>query len=197
MEIQAKTVTDRTGFALAALPSYLDLAVRNGSMAKSTAVSLRTAANRILEVVPEASDVELVHADIERIIETFRDRALATYPERTVGQYSQRFRQASRHCLRWLEQSNQSNDLPVQDRDDRPRGEESRVPTGSKAASHPFGYRQHSPSLNMIDYTLVLRPDVVIELELPHDLTEAEASRFARWVETLVVPERPNQQFRS
>jgi len=166
---------------------FLDWAERKGEMPASTVQNWRNASTKVLEIEDNWRDVNVVDFDLDAHLGRFETLKRTAYTTNSMRAYKSRTKVGIEAYRLWLANSP----------DWKPKGSGLRTSkNGSKkspATAPPAdsaeqkgetgGYVPHHSTL--IEYPFPLRPGVRVLLALPEDLTEKEAKRVARFVESL------------
>lgn len=199
------TSQDGTG---AGLLRFLDWGIRTGELPEGSAKALRTAVKNVLSIDGDPAAVDVRNMDVEGYLQRFWNRTRDDFSDGTKTVYQQRFRQAHRMYLARLDgdkewraagpafrsrQSRKGDGLGNGGRSSRGHD------AGSAARSSPSpGAGEEQGDVNftplppgLIEFPFPLRPGLLVRLQLPEDLTKAEAERIARYVEALSQDERP------
>jgi len=177
------------------LDLFLEWAGRTGEMNPTTANSYRTAAGKILGVTEDTDGTDVTTLDIEAVLARWENLNRTKYSSGSLLTYKSRFRQAVTMYKAWL----------VKDPDWKQAGKGSSA-TGSKPATKQGRPRKSAdaptrlassdivtndgrPSdlagVRMVAYDMPLRPDLLVRLTLPIDLTKHDAERISAFVSSL------------
>jgi hypothetical protein len=175
---------------------FLDWAEKKGELPASTVQNWRGASIKVLEIEDDWGDVNVVDFDLDEHLRRFETLRRAAYTTGSMAAYKSRARTGIEAYRAW--ESGSSDWKPKNAGATRVR-----LKAGSKKPGSPTsvtltpaevpksgvsGYIPHHSAL--IEYPFPLRPGVRALLALPEDLTEAEAKRLAKFVETLAVPDQ-------
>jgi hypothetical protein len=173
---------------------FLDWAERKGELPTSTVQNWRNASTKVLEIESDWRDVNVVDFDLNEHLSRFEILKRTSYTTSSMSAYKSRTKTGIEAYRAWLSHSP----------DWKPKGSGStranRTASKKSAATTPAagsveqkgeagGYVPHHTTL--IEYPLPLRPGVRALLALPEDLSETEAKRVARFVESLAFAEQP------
>ncbi|MFC8431636.1 hypothetical protein [Streptomyces sp. NPDC057253] len=196
---------DGTG---AGLIAFIDRAAKRGEIPRGTATALRISVTHILgteEVEFDAIDIRSL--DVEDLIQRFENLKSAELSPASISTYRSRFRQAVSMYKKYLDGGSWKPVIKIR----RPkngtngRSTEEKSPTASDdieagteiavdqvpTQSAPLTHRSDAvaqPAL--VSYSLPLRPDLIVRIELPIDLTGADAARISAFVKSLAFDER-------
>jgi len=187
---------DGTG---AGLDLFLDWAGRTGEMNPATANALRSTAGKVLSACEEGDGVDVTRLDVEATIARWSTLNRTNYNSTSLLTYKSRFRSAVAMYKAWLinepgwktagktgRAASASNGSKAGGAADRPRKVVIRKNT-SKPSDVPAVDDPPPPAAGtrMVAYDLPLRPDLLVRLTLPADLTEDDAKRIAGFVHSL------------
>jgi hypothetical protein len=105
------------------------------------------------------AEQDVRNLDVDEVLDTFARNARDDLSRTSISTYDTTFRRAVRRFVAY------ADGLRSWDRDERPD-----APAGASSLVH----------------TLPLRPDLVVRLRLPADLTASEARRLTRFIDALV-----------
>src|SRR5215207_6165714 len=195
-EVDGATLEPKRGTAAHYL-YFLDWAERKGELPASTVQNWRTTATKVLEIEDDWRDLNVAEFDLDAHLARFETLRRTAYTTGSMSAYKSRAKVSIEAYRAWLANSP----------DWKPKGSGSARSgkSGSKKPSGPAsvtlapadvpksdiggGYVPHRAAL--IEYPFPLRPGVRALLALPEDLSEREAKRVARFVETLAIAEQP------
>lgn len=176
----------------AGLLDFLEWAGRTGEMNPTTADAWAVACRRILEVAGETEGVDLRNLDIDSLLGRFENLNRTKYSTGSMNTYKSRFRSSVTAYLAWLANEPwQPNQRTVKKRNEKAASavspgsagdETSSVKTAEGAFDQPPA---HDALPRLVSYTVPLRPDLMVEITLPVDLTKADAARIAAFVDSL------------
>lgn len=184
-------MTDDNAATGAGLREFLAWAVQKGELNTSTGNAQRVAVTKVLETEDDPDAVNIRDLDIERALERFENRNRSTYSTGSLATYKTRFRNAVTMYLAWLDGDSSWKSV-VKSRNSR-RASSGRETSRTHSATSRFNLDAHrseedrSSKLGVatVRYQLPLRPDLLVEIELPIDLTTADAERVSAFVRSL------------
>lgn len=193
-------MTDFQTATSAGLREFLDWAGGRGEINPTTAAALKGAVGQVLQVEDEPDQVDIRSVDVEDTLDRFENRFRTKYTSGSMSTYKTRFRQAVSMYLAWLDKdpawksvvrSRRSTSTASRTRvTNAGRGTTSgpvdAVPTSGEAAA------QEAPLVatsDLVRYHLPLRPDLIVQIELPVNLTKSDAERVASFVRSLAFDE--------
>jgi hypothetical protein len=171
---------------------FLDWAEKKGELATATVQNWRVASIKALEIEDHWQDVNVIDFDLEAHLQRFETLRRTSYTSGSMNAYKSRARTGIEAYRAW--QSGASDWKPKSAGAPRRRTPKSKAPdwpnlsiTGAAPSSTPRsdhgGYVPSSTPL--IEHQLPLRPGIRAHITLPEDLTEKEAMRVARFVQSL------------
>jgi hypothetical protein len=177
---------------------FLEWAERTGELPKSTVVNWRVASTKVLQIEDNWQEVNVANFDLDAHLGRFATLKRTAYSASSLNAYKSRTKVGIEAYRMWL----------AHETDWKPRAggrpakagpgkiiRPSSTISGSQAVavdskvsiSETSGYVPHHTAL--IEYPFPLRPGLRALLALPEDLTEKEARRVARFVESLAFSE--------
>lgn len=189
----------------AGLLEFCDRAGERGDLTKETARGYRIAAGKILAVESDdLASIDLRQLDVGDLLERFAKLHKADFSDGSLATYRSRFRLAVSMYIAWLDDD---PNWKAAGRDVRPRERgTARVATSKSAgrtrlpppsasqttASHAETAPADDPpsGVRLLTYDVPLRPDLIVRITLPLDLTEADADRLTAFVRSLAFSGR-------
>jgi hypothetical protein len=178
----------------AGLREFLDRAASRGDLNSSTAHGLKAVATKVLEIEEDPDGVDIRSLDVENLLERFAILQRAQYTPGSMRTYQSRFRNAVTMYIAWLDNDPNWRKV-VKSRQPSERSGKAGKPTlpeQDQATPNPVRVADADTSIArdsdippMVNYRLPLRPDLIIELTLPVDLTASDAARVASFVKSL------------
>lgn len=177
------------------LDLFLEWAGRTGEMNPTTANSYRTAAGKILGVTEDADGTDVTTVDIEAVLARWENLNRTKYSSGSLVTYKSRFRQAVSMYKAWLVQdpdwkqagkgSSATGSRPVtkQGRPRKSANNSGRVAPSDTTTSDSS--LSQMAGVRMVAYDLPLRPELLVRLTLPIDLTKHDAERISAFVSSL------------
>lgn len=175
----------------AGLQDFLRWAGRTGEMNPTTAEAWAVACRRILEMTDDAENVELRDLDVDGLLSRFENLNRTKYSSGSMNTYKSRFRSAVTAYTAWLvNEPWKPNQRTVKKKDDKPASPPSEPQQMTPPAVKPADATRVQPPAHealprLVSYTIPLRPDLMVEMTLPVDLTKADAARIAAFVDSL------------
>lgn len=185
-------MTDMDAATGAGLKEFLDWVVKRGEINPSTGNAQRVAATKILasEDDPDRTDIRAL--DVERLLYRFENQNRTSYSTASLATYKTRFRNAVSMYLAWLDGDPTWKNVIRTRRSSQPsrltrsasvKTDES--DTEVAESSRPVRTYARSVSAPTVTYQLPLRPDLLVQIELPVDLNPSDADRVAAFVRSL------------
>lgn len=176
------------------LLEFLDWAANKHEIPKATAQNLRGAAAKVLDVEQDLSSVDIRTIDVDDVLRRFEIKSGSAYNVASLTSYKSRFRAAVAMYMAWLSgepgwRGNQRKTRTNGGDSRRARSESAKktpAPRSSPSVTSTGPAEAASPSVSkIVQYTMPLRPDLLVHLSLPVDLTYADAERVANFVKSL------------
>lgn len=179
-------------YSMVDLLEFLDHAGERGLMPAATAQALGVAARNVLGILSDQERSDLSQLEIDSVIKRFNNKRAKDFNPSSLKEYARRIHKAIDLFLKWRQDpanftvktrastSGRKRDIKDQEADevldvDQPGFE-------SSGRARPGTYRSAVP----------VRPGVVITLvNVPYDLTPAEADRIANFVKMLAINSQP------
>jgi hypothetical protein len=186
-EAERPRAEDGTGRAFV---EHFDWVATRGLLNRNTALALRAAASRVLQI--EGSDWESVDVrsvDVEELIGRFTNLAKQDFTPQSLATYQSRFRKALSMYIEYL--NNPAGYRPhLRGRTSGPPGTQTLAPDRIKPSRATSGGGRASSAktpASMVRYPFPIRPLVLAELSLPVDLRPEEAERLGAFIASLAV----------
>jgi hypothetical protein len=177
------------------LLAFFDWAERKGEMPASTVQNWRSASIKILEIEDNWQDVNVVDFDLDAHLSRFQTLRRTQYTTASMAAYRSRAKTAIDAYRKWEAGASDWKPKTSGTLRQRARATTKATVTGMGTGSIEVtpksergGFIPHHTAL--IEYPFPLRPGVRAVLTLPEDLTETEAKRLVRFVESLAVPDQ-------
>ncbi len=165
------------------LYEFLDWVADNGDVHPVTANAFKVASRKILSLGGDPDAVDVRTIDVEYLLDRFEARFKDDYKPSSMSSYKTRVRQAIALYLAWLDGN------PDWVRIVRTRGasrlDELRSVKTESTGVPSVASVSTSVSPKLVKHSLPLRPDLMIQIELPVELTTADAERVAAFVRSL------------
>lgn len=188
----------------AGLGEFLDWAGNTGELNLTTANALKGAVGKVLQVEEDPVGVDIRSLDVESVLRRFETRYRTGYTSASMTTYKARFRQAISMYLAWLDQdpswktvvkTRRTSDTP-RARNTTPTAVSPTAPAATTAPDsvHVTVDRMPGPGSSasrLVKHHLPLRPDLLVQIELPIDLTQSDAERVASFVKSLAFDDVP------
>lgn len=180
------TLTNKTGKSLL---EFWDWSANKGLVNKNTALGLRSAVQKVLEIEDDWESINVAELDVEDLLHRFENLRATDYKPGSLATYKSRFRKAMGMYLDYL--SSPSTWRPEIRRRSQTRNGESQE-VARKAAGTlecTIGSRSatNTDRATFIEYPFPLRAGCVARFTLPPDLTAAEARRLSAFIASLAV----------
>lgn len=179
----------------AGLDSFLAWAGRTGELNANTATALRTTCKGVLAVDAAGGGADVISLDVEALLDRWENLNRTRYSAGSLTTYRSRFRQSVAMYKAWLVKdpawkvagrASSSKGTRGAAATGRPRKEAPRPVTEDVK---PDADVRHPPTettgTRLVAYEMPLRPDLLVRLTLPVDLTPTDADRLAAFVRAL------------
>jgi hypothetical protein len=190
------------------LLEFLDRCGERGDMNAATARAFRATAKSILSVEPVAPvEIDVRTLNVDDLLERFANRRKGDYSDGSLETYRSRFRRGIGMYLGWLDDDpNWKNAGPPSAASRQPtrRNNSTRKPS---TKAHSVAEREvvetvaatsassdgslSESGVRLMTYDFALRPDLIVRVTLPVDLTTEDADRFASFVRVLAWDPHP------
>lgn len=184
----------------AGLREFLDWAGGRAEINPTTANALKGAVRQVLLMEDEPDNVDVRSLDVEDVLERFENRFRTKYTSGSMSTYKTRFRQAVLMYLAWLDKDPGWKSV-VKSRRSTSASARTRVANSARAATTGAAEAVQAPgdadrqavpfvtSSSLVKHRLPLRPDLLVQIELPVHLTKSDAERIASFVRSLAFDE--------
>ena len=166
------------------LVAHWNFVAEKGLMNKNSANALRTACSHILGVLDDWETTDINELDLEVVIKRFQNLKRRDFKPQTLDAYGKRFQQAvelfrdfNRDPSSWSHKSRANTSSETR---------RNKTPQKTVEVKNETKNDIGRPS-GLIDYPFPLRPDTIVALQLPTDLTEDEVKRLQAFIQALVV----------
>jgi hypothetical protein len=182
---------------------FLEWAERTGELPKSTVDNWRIASTKVLQIEDDWQNVDVAKFDVDAHLNRFATLKRTAYSASSLNAYKSRTKVGIEAYRLWLAHMPDwkpkavgrpartgSNKTIRADRADRAVGDVVQIApeTGQLTITEVKSYVPHHAAL--IEYPFPLRPGLRVLLALPEDLSEREAKRVARFVESLAFSDQ-------
>jgi hypothetical protein len=189
------------------LLEFCDRAATRGDMDAGRAKAMRSTSRRILEV--ESADLDAINLrelDVDDLLDRFGKLKKADYSDGSLKTYQSRFRSVVSMYLAWLDDdpnwkaggptrkptpsSNGSPRKGSSRRSRQPAARERPAEESAETTARDTPPMVQPPGTQLLTYDVPLRPDLIVRVTLPIDLTDADAERFCAFVRSLAFSGR-------
>jgi hypothetical protein len=193
-EVEASMVEPTRGTAAHYL-YFLDWAEKKGELPHSTVQNWRNASIKVLEVEDDWRALNVIDFDLAAHLGRFEVLRRTSYTTGSMNAYKSRTKIGIDAYRSWLSGVSDWKPKSVGSTRSSRTGSKKPVATSPEAPAverisregEIGGYVPHRSAL--IEYPFPLRPGVRVLIALPEDLTEKEAQRVAKFVESLAFAE--------
>lgn len=173
------------GYSMDDLLDFLNHASERGLMPAATAQALAVATRNVLGVLGEAERADLRQTDLAGVIKRFNNKRVKDFSPSSLKEYSRRVQRAVDLFRQWREdpvnftvKTRATTTARIRERNSRPEPVPLIASEEGALAMQQGGYRSAFP----------IRPGMVVSIvNIPDDLTRAEAERLASFVRMLAV----------
>jgi len=169
------------------LLEFLDHAGDRGLIPAATAQALAVASRNVLGVLSDQERKDLGQQDIDSVVKRFNNKRAKDFTPSSLKEYGRRVNRAIDLFLKWREDPANFTVKTRATTSPRKRERNQETTDGSS------GDQEYSESVNLpgtatYQSSIPIRPGLVITLiNVPHDLSRAEADRLASFVQMLAV----------
>jgi hypothetical protein len=188
------------------LLEFIDRCGERGDLNSNTAGALRATAKAVLAIESaEPVNIDVRSLDVDDLLRRFATRRKADYSEGSLETYRSRFRKAIAMYIGWLDDDphwnragqpqvvqparrvGQTYDLRPSRSRRKPTQKASSVAESESVESATLTSDDATPetTVRLMTYDFALRPDLIVRVTLPVDLTTEDADRFANFVRVL------------
>lgn len=180
------------------LIQFLDAAIDKGWLNVGTAKALKTASQKILSVESGWENLDLRTLDVDGLYERFRNLRRNDYSDDSMRIYRTRMGQAIKMHLARLDNDPAWKSYGPSSRGAATNGSAAKKAVKKALAEHGeetvTGTTAPPPpantsSVKLMQFPYPLRENLDVQLNLPRDLTNAEAERLCRFIGTLARDE--------
>ena len=168
------------------LLKFLDHAGDKGLMPAATAQALAVATRNVLGILAEDEKTDLSKLDLDAAIKRFNNKRARDFNPASLKEYGRRVRRAVELFLNWREDP--ANFTIKTRTTTAPRKRERGSGNGEPAAREAPAEQVPDEIAGTYRSALPIRPGLVVTLvNIPYDLTSAEAERIAGFVRMLAL----------
>lgn len=177
-------MTDRSGKALL---DFLEWAGKKGLMNVNSANALRGTCAKLLEINDGWETSDVFSVDLDALMTRFQNLRGKEYKPDTLDTYRKRFERARELYGEYLDNPTGWKGAATQQ--PRPRRKDEAETPRQPRSSQPSGAAPAAamPGTEFVEYPFPLRPDCLVRLTLPTDLTTEEAKRLSAFIAALSV----------
>jgi hypothetical protein len=170
-----------------ALLAFLEVAAENGTLPRATAAALTVASRHVMAVLTPKERANLLNVESAAVVKRFNRKFADHYSPGSLSEYGRRFERALELFKQW---NANPTDFSVPTRSTR-RARASRVAADS-AHGATVTFEDRAPVVRTgaagFQSSFPVRPGTVVTvLNIPSDLTKAEAERLAQFIRMLAV----------
>lgn len=170
------------------LLAFLDLAAVQGALPRATAAALTVASRRVMAVLTPKERANLLNVKSAAVIKRFNRKFADNFSEGSRNEYGRRFERALALFKEWnVDPENFSVPTRL-----TKRSRANKVAVGSAQGPKKTSMEDQTPAVRSgasgFQSSFPVRPGTVVTLlNIPSDLTRAEAERLAHFVKMLAV----------
>jgi hypothetical protein len=179
------------------LVDFWTYVIEKGLMPSNTAGALRGASKEVLSAVESESweTLDLREIDVEDFNERFARLRASKFKPETLHVYKSRFKNAVIMYTEFLENPSGWRYKAKKPYKSRVRPADGPRPDTTKSPIDPVdqgsGDKYELPPIRTIEHQYPLRPNLIIKVQLPTDLTKTEAAKLSAFVTSLVQEPMP------
>lgn len=167
------------------LQGFLDHAGDKGFMPAATAQALGVATRTVLGILADDEKADLSQLDIDAAIKRFSNKRARDFNPSSLKEYGRRFRRAVELFLAWREDP---ANFSVKTRTTSAPRKQDRGSGNSEPAARDATEQAPDEMAGTYRSSVPVRPGLVVTLvNIPNDLTSAEAERIAGFVRMLAL----------
>lgn len=170
------------------LLAFLDVAATRGSLPRATAAALTVASRRVMEVLTAKERANLLNVESAAVVKRFNRKFADHYSAGSLNEYGRRFERALELFKQW--NANPTNfsvptRLTKRARASKAVADSAHGGTGTPPEDPAPAMQAGASSFHS---SFPVRPGTVVTLlNVPSDLTKAEAERLAQFIRMLAV----------
>ena len=178
----------------AALVEFLDYLARKGLMNKTTASSRKAAVNNVLSVLDDEETIDISRIDLDDVMRRFHNLNGMNYTTDSLATYKSRVRSAIEDFISYVENPMAFRPSTGGGRKTREGARttviKSQKDNGTLRTQSAGPLLQPPPAVATLILPIPVRADLTVYIQgLPHDLTQAEASKIANVIRAMAVGE--------
>lgn len=178
----------------AALLEFLDYLARKGLMNKTTASSRKAAVNNVLGVLDDEEANDISKIDLDDVMRRFHNLNGMNYTRDSLATYKSRVRSAIEDFISYVENPmafRPSTGGARKIRENaRTANSKSQNDSGTLRTQSSGPNFQPPPAVATLILPIPVRADLTVYVQgLPHDLTQAEASKIANVIRAMAAEE--------
>jgi hypothetical protein len=170
------------------LLEFLDVAAEGGLLPRATAAALTVASRRVMEVLTSKERANLLNVESAVVVKRFRRKFADHYSAGSLSEYGRRFERALELFKQWNANPTNfsvSTRLTKRARAGRAAADSAHAGTGTPLDDRAPAVRAGASGFQS---SFPVRPGTVVTLlNIPSDLTKAEAERLAQFIRMLAV----------
>lgn len=192
-EVLMSEINTGTGEGLLA---FLDWLADKAEINPATARAWRISSSKVLELEDSPASVRIADVDVDQLLVRFEHKTRSQYTTTTMNTYKSRFRQAVTMYLAYLAgDSTWRQTVKSKTSTQGAKAQRAAVTGPREGSSNGSGKAAANATapdpppagdlIRLVTYDLPLRPDLIVRMNLPVELTPADAARIAAFVRSL------------
>jgi hypothetical protein len=191
-------------YSVDSMRGFLDMVGEKGLVKRNTAVSWKTAANKVLDDLTPAEKADVRKVDLNTAFTKFENRNGEKYSPASLGQYRARVVTAVGEFLKWVESpaaykprssSRGADDDAAENGKQKRRQQKTSAGARSTASlSHASTASSPTPaplSTSGLSFAFPIRSDFLAQVVVPRDINVDEARRLGAFILTLAADFKP------
>jgi hypothetical protein len=173
------------GYSADDLQGFLDHAGDKGLMPAATAQALAVATRNVLGILSDTEKADLRPLDLDAAIKRFENKRARDFTPTSLKEYSRRVRRAVELFLSWREDP---ANFTIKTRTTSAPRKKDKGSSNSEPAARDTAEQPPDDVAGTYRSSVPVRPGLVVTLvNIPNDLTSAEAERIAGFVRMLAL----------
>lgn len=178
-----------TPYSVDDLVEFLAHATERGLLPSATAQALAVAVRNVFGILSDTERQDVRQLDVAAVVRRFTNKRAKDFTPKSLKEYGRRVHRAVDHYLRWrADPSSFATKTRTTRKASRWAGEIRSSLTGEPAADAPVPTSTDLPTGGGYRTSFPIRPGVVVTLlNIPQDLSAAEAERLGQFVGMLAI----------
>jgi hypothetical protein len=185
-------------YSFEAMLEFMEYAGDKGLIKLATTRAYRSAGAKVSEDLTEQEAADVRQIDPDVVFQRYVNRNKVQVKPKTLGEYKQRMTRMVREFVHWREDptaykprgaSSTSGSKPARSSKSVAKGKRGVQSTEPESAAPEV--RSEPVTMLALNLPYPLRPDFLATVQVPRDMTSAEAARLAAFVRTLATDFEP------